>query len=164
VCLTRGRLDRQMAAGRPRDATAALALRAAQLTHPRTRKQIARHLRGTVEYVDRLGSRRGFSTVVIERRAVADGRMPILRLAERLEDTTPASPKGVALARVLLTDGLGPLFNRHSEQSVAEAVCVIEDALDANAHRWGFDAVPLSSHLPGGSDPPARSSDARRLG
>ena len=51
------------------------------------------------------------------------------------------SPKGVALAQTLLTDGLGPLFNRHSALSVAEAVCVIEDALEAKAPVVGFDAV-----------------------
>src|ERR1017187_1384898 len=90
---------------------APIALRARQLTHWRTRKQIADQLREVVRYVDRAGSRRAISAVVIEREAVADGRKPILRLAKRLEETTPTTPKGVSLAQTLLTDGLGPLFN-----------------------------------------------------
>jgi len=141
VYLTRGRLARQIASGRSCDATAPLALRARQLTNRRTRKQIARQLREIVDYVDRVGSRRVISAVVIERGAVADGRKPLLRLAKRLERTAPISPKGIALAQTLLTDGLGPLFNRQSRLSVAEAVCVIEDALDGIAPAVGLDAV-----------------------
>lgn len=74
VYLTRGRLDRQIAAAHPGDRTAALALRTRQLTDLRTRRKVARNLRSVVDYVDRLGSRRDFSAVVIDREAVADGR------------------------------------------------------------------------------------------
>ena len=56
---------------------------------------------------------------------------PILGLAERLEGPGPVSPVGVASAQTLLTDGLSPLFNRNSEQTVTQAIWKIQDALDA---------------------------------
>jgi hypothetical protein len=71
--------------------------------------------------------------VVIDRASVADGRGPILRLAQRLEDPAPVSPRGIALAQELLTDGRGPFFDRHSMRSVAEAVLDVEDALVRDA-------------------------------
>jgi hypothetical protein len=141
VYLTRTRLDRHIASGRPCDATAALALRTRQLTDLRTRRETARQLRGVTDYVDRLGSQRIVSAVVIERAAVADGRQPILRLASRLEQLTPVSPRGVALARELLTDGLGPFYDRHCPRSVAEAVINVEDALEAEEPTLGCDAA-----------------------
>src|SRR5690242_16187283 len=52
VRLTRGMLDRQIAAGRRCDATPALAARASQLTDPRTRRRIAGELQRIVDYVD----------------------------------------------------------------------------------------------------------------
>jgi hypothetical protein len=129
VYLTRGRLDRRIAAGLPCGSTPALALRARQLSHPSTLRQIADQLRGIVGYVDRLGSRRTVSAVVVERAAVRSGRHAILGLAERLEGTAPTSPKGIALAQVLLTDGLSPMFNRYCERTVTEATWEVQDAL-----------------------------------
>src|ERR1017187_5667867 len=57
VLVTRGRLDRQIAVGRTCAPAATLALRARQLSDPRTRQRTAENLRGVVAYVDRLGSR-----------------------------------------------------------------------------------------------------------
>lgn len=137
VHLTRGRLDRQLASGRLCESTAALALRARQLGDPRQRREVARDLRGIVDYVDRVGASRVISAVVIDRRAVRDGRPAILGLAQRLEDAAPVSFRGVALTRVLITDGLSPLFNPDSGQTVAEAISRIGDALKVSA----FDPV-----------------------
>jgi hypothetical protein len=130
VYMTRPWLDRQIATGGACAASAALELRARQLTSPRTRSQLARELRGLVEYAERMGSRPTFSAVVIDRRAVAAGRHAILGLAERLEGREPVSARGVTLVRRLLTDGLGPLFNPRSEQTVIQVVWNIEDALE----------------------------------
>ncbi|MGA2320677.1 MAG: hypothetical protein ABSG95_08020 [Solirubrobacteraceae bacterium] len=129
---TRWRLDRRIAAGSAQESTPALSLRARQLTSPRTRQQIARELRGIVDYVDRAGSAWIFSAVVIERAAVRAGRQAILGLAERLEGAAPVSPRGVARAQVLLTDGLSPLFNRYCERTVIQAIWEVEDALQAS--------------------------------
>jgi hypothetical protein len=130
VYLTRGRLDGQIASGRCLDGSAALMLRGRQLAHPHTRRQIARNLAHTVEYVDRNAGRRSFSAVVIAPAQVRAGRREILELAGRLEATGPVNPTGVALAQGLLTDGAGPLFNPHSDRTVAEAVDEVQVALE----------------------------------
>ncbi len=130
VYATRLWLDRRIAAGADCAATRALELRAAQLTSVRTRQRLARDLRGLVAYAERVGSRPTFSAVVVDRRTVANGRHAILGLAERLEGHAPVSPRGVTLVRGLLTDGLGPLFNPNSQQTVIQVVWNLEDALD----------------------------------
>jgi hypothetical protein len=140
VYLLRGRLDRQIACGDRCDSTD-LATRASQLTHPRTRHQTARALHRIIDYADRLGSRPNFSAVMIERPAVIAGRQAILGLAERLDGAAQVSPRGVALARQLLSDGLSPLFNRHAERSVIQAIWEVEDALEADAPVLGSGAV-----------------------
>lgn len=130
VYVSRRKLDRQIGAARERESTAMLALRERQLVHPRTLQQVVRNLRETVEYVDRLGSRRVLSTVVTDRAAVRAGREAILGLADRIEAAGPVSPRGIALAWTFLTDGLSPLYNPSSERTVIELVWEIADALE----------------------------------
>jgi hypothetical protein len=131
VRATRGRLDRQIASGRPCESSAALALRATQLTDTHARRHLARDLRGIVDYVDLHGSGPVLSAVVIDRAAVRESRHAILGLAERFEGEVPVSPRGVALARALMTDGLSPLFNRACERTATQAIWEVEDALEA---------------------------------
>ncbi len=128
--VTRRKLDRQIAAGRSCESNPALALRAYQLTGSRSREEIARNLRGIVDYVDRRSSRGAMSAVVIEPAAVRSGRRAILELARRLEGAAAVSPRGVVLAGALLTDGRSPLFNPHCERTVAQAVSEVHDALE----------------------------------
>ena len=140
VCLTRGRLDRQIAAGRPCDSSALLAQRARELVRRRTRARLAQGLRGVVAYADRDDSPRALSTVVIQRAAVRADREAILGLAERFEAVAPVSARGVALARAMLTDGVGsPLFNSHCELTVAEAAWRVAEALAEGASTSVFD-------------------------
>ena len=144
VCVTRARLDRQLAAGHPCESTAALALRTRQLLDARARQRVARDLRGVVEFVDRAASGRLISAVVIERAAVRAGREAILGLAERLEGTGPVTPRGMALVHMLLTDGVSsPLFNPGCRLSVAQAVWEIADVLGGDAPTIGFDSVTV---------------------
>ena len=107
-----------------------LALRAHQLTDPRTRQRIARNLREIVDYAYKHRSGRVISPAVIEPAAVRGGRQAILELAGRLEGTAPVSPSGVVLAGALLTDGRSPLFNPYCERTVAQAVSEVHDALE----------------------------------
>jgi hypothetical protein len=140
VFLVRWSLDRRIAAGCSCDSSAMLNLRARQLIRRRTRRGLARSLRDVVAYVDRDGSRRAFSTVVIRRGAVRADREAILGLAERLETAAPVSARGVALAGALLTDGAGsPLFNRYCALTVAEAVWAVAEALADGAPASVFD-------------------------
>jgi hypothetical protein len=132
VLVTRRKLDREIVSGCPCGSTAALELRARQLTHVRTRQQIARELRGIVEYVYRSGPRPILTAVVIEPAAVRTGRHAIVGLAQRLEGSAPVRPAGIVIARRFLTDGLGPLFNPNSERTVTEAVGDVLDALEGH--------------------------------
>ena len=132
--MTRGSLDRRIAAGCPCGSSAALALRADQLVDRRTRQRLARSLREVVTFVpyaDRVGLRaRRFSLIVIERPPVRANRAALLGLAERLDGPDPIDPRGIILTRMLLTDGANsPLFNRNCERTVTEAVWEIADAL-----------------------------------
>jgi hypothetical protein len=129
VRLTRGRLDRRIAAGDIGEASEELALRVRQLADPRSQQELARGLRGVLAYVDQRGTGPVISSVVIEPRAVRYGRRAIIELAERLERGGPVDPRGIVLARALLGDGLSPLFNPRSEQTVTDAVRDVLDGL-----------------------------------
>lgn len=128
VRLSRGRLDRQLLAGRGADSEA-LALRAGQLTAPRSQQKLARALRGVLAYAERRQTPALITSVVIEPRAVRHGRHAIVDLAERLERAGSVEPGGIVLARALLSDGLSPLFNPRSERTVTEAVHEVLDRL-----------------------------------
>lgn len=132
VFMTRGLLDRRIAAGGRGRPNAALSLRSRQLVDPGTRRGVARNLRHVVDYAERRNSQQGISAVVIDRLAVRRGREPILGLAEHLEGRAPVHARGVALAKALLTDGLSPLFNPNGERTVIQAIWEIEDALGGN--------------------------------
>ncbi len=140
VFTTRARLDRQIAAGTPCEASEALTLRTRQLTDSRVRRDIAGNLRRLIEYVDRREPRAIVSAVVVESQAVREGRDAIMELAELLEEGAPVSPRGVVLARRFLTDGLSPLFNPSSRRTVTQAVREIQDALE-ELPATGFDAL-----------------------
>jgi hypothetical protein len=130
VLVTRVKLDHTIEAGGPCEASEELALRTHQLTEPRVQRQIAANLRRLIDYVDRREARAGISAVVIEPRAVRDGRDEILSLAESLELGAPVSPRGILFARRLLTDGLSPLFNPGCRRTVREAVKEVREALE----------------------------------
>jgi hypothetical protein len=132
VYLSRGRLDREIAAGHGANAKTERALRIEQLTRPRAQRELARCLRGVIEYADRHGSRRMNSAVMVEPAAVRQGRCALLELTERLERAGPANPRGVVLATRMLTDGRSPLFDRNAEQTVAEAAAEVMEGLDAS--------------------------------
>ena len=146
VYLRRSRIDRRIAEGSPCGLSQALTLRAHQLVDPRHRLQVARGLRSVVAYVDRVAERRVLvSAVVIDRAAVGGDREAILGLAERLEQSAPVSPRGVVLARVLLTDGASsPLFNARCARSVGQAVWEVADALGADAPSSGGPDLVVS--------------------
>jgi hypothetical protein len=70
------------------------------------------------------------SAVVIDAPSVRHGRWAIVELADQLERAGAATPRGIVLAQALLSDGVSPLFDRHSDRTVARAVRDIREALD----------------------------------
>jgi hypothetical protein len=140
--MTRNKLDRQIAAGRPSPSAAERELRVRQLTSPRAQRRAAQNFRRTVGYVDRVGSRPNFSAVVTNRGAVRAGRESILGLAERLERAAPVNARGMVLAGRLLTDGTtSPLFYGTPERTVDQAIWEISDALGPEEPEYELDPV-----------------------
>ena len=108
VYLSRRRLDHGLARGEPPAATAALALRAAQLVRPKYLARLATDLESLVEESQRaspvLSARAPF-----EYRDVLDAREEILATADALR-TGDVEPRGVAMLTTLLTDAGSPLY------------------------------------------------------
>ena len=111
------RLDRALASGTPPEASAALALRAQQLTEPESRGSIARALRRVLREAQQ-GSRPALGRIMPSRTRVRAAREELSRLADALDDPGPVAAGGVAQALLLLTDGTGPLYNPDSRASL----------------------------------------------
>jgi hypothetical protein len=111
------RLDRALAGGTPPEASAALALRAHQLTEPESRGSIAQALRRIIREAQH-DSRPALGRVMPSRARVRAAREELSRLADTLEDPGPVDAVGVAQALLLLTDGTGPLYNPDSRASL----------------------------------------------
>ena len=121
------RLDLALAAGTPAESSAALALRARRLTDLSNRRALAVALRRIVRQA-REGQRPSYVKVVPRHSRVVDAGEELSRLADALFEPGPVAPRGVAQARMLLTDGTGALFNARSEVSLrASAVIATEN-------------------------------------
>ncbi|MGA2015106.1 MAG: hypothetical protein ABSH51_31885 [Solirubrobacteraceae bacterium] len=141
VLLHRWRLDRGLADGRVRDRPADRAWRARQLSDPATRRELACSLRRVVAEADRptVGV---LNAVPVQRRAVARWREALLGIAELLERPLPVSAGGVARVAVLVSDGLGPLYNPRATRSLGDAVWWIADGLQpCETHAWESPTV-----------------------
>jgi hypothetical protein len=107
--LRHAELDRRLADGADTTDDRELIVRAWQITRPSARERLATALDAILTDAERPRRARGTS-VPICREEVAVARDEIVRLVERLRDQRPVRPRGVALARRLLTDGTGPLY------------------------------------------------------
>jgi hypothetical protein len=112
------RLDRALAQGTPPEASAPLALRAQRLTEPDQRSSIARELRRILREAAHESRRPEFARILPSRGSVWAARDELRRLADTLEDPGPVAAAGVAQARILLTDGTGPLYNPGSRTTL----------------------------------------------
>jgi hypothetical protein len=100
-------LDQALADGTPPDTSAVLALRARRLIAERTRRQLGETLR---RVVDRRGRCPSVVHVSACPQTVVDVEDLLAQLARRLLAPAPVDARGVAQARILLSDGSGPLF------------------------------------------------------
>jgi hypothetical protein len=129
VKLHRHRLDHQLADGLdPLDLTER-ALRATQLAAMPAQRRTARSLRRVVKEAGRPTGLALEATIPVSQRAVLTWRQGLLGLADRLERPEPVNPCGVARALVLLTDGVGPLYDPGAARSMGDAVWWIADGL-----------------------------------
>jgi hypothetical protein len=116
------RLDKELAAGRPPEWSRLHAARADHLVALPFREALA-------DGWERVLTRRAR---LPRRDRVATAEPIIGLLAERLRMPLPVPARGVALAKVLLTDGTGPLYSPLStvalDDAVAEAVAFLDPA------------------------------------
>jgi hypothetical protein len=87
----------------------ALTARAWQITRPNARERLATALDAILLNAERPRPEHD-ATFRICREEVEVARGEIVRLVERLRDPRPVRPRGVALARRVLTDRTGPLY------------------------------------------------------
>jgi hypothetical protein len=105
-----------------------LELRARTLTTPRERARIARGLENVVATAD---DRHLHWTAAapVDGAAVMDARSELLALAARLRSDAPGSPRGVALAELLVTGYDSPLVGT-TEPGLGDAARAAAAALD----------------------------------
>ena len=110
VLVRRGRLDRLIAEGRDPTTGPQLSLRAAQLGRPALRATLARSLLNAVRSADNSATSRFPSPHIPVAAASVRACSPELHdLARALTDVSPRA-RGVAITRVLITDGASPLY------------------------------------------------------
>src|SRR4051812_34887055 len=134
-------LDRALASGAAPESDVALTLHARRLIAPRTRRRLARTLQGIVAAGPpppprAPGPPGGGRRAAARRAIVAPARRPpprapgpqvavagadLLALAERLARSAPVEARGVALVRMLLSDGGGPLHSSRASGLAAAA-------------------------------------------
>jgi hypothetical protein len=129
-----GRLDQDLARGFSPDATVEHSLRAAYLARTDQRQLMARALElvlgeATSPARPAAGTARPMLSGVT-RSVVLANAYDVSRLATRLASSEPVSPRGLAMARSLVTNGAGPLHYGGSVEKLRCACERIQDALD----------------------------------
>ena len=120
-------LDALLAAGVPPESSRLLATRARDIVSLPRRQALARdweHLL-RVAHGPTPGRARRLRAAPIAREGKA-----IKDLAERLGTPLPVGARGVAMATVLLTDAAGPVYNRHSRETLTTALQATITELD----------------------------------
>jgi hypothetical protein len=133
--LRSGALDQELIAGVDPASCRRLAARAAQLTAPAARSELAADL-------ERLAAASGAGrrwAVLPHRRAIAANAAEIGELAELLRASVPLYARGLAMLRALLADGAGPVYNDRTGRVLSLALS------DAHAAaRSGGPVAPVS--------------------
>ena len=127
-------LDASLAAGCPPESSRLLAARARDIVSLRKRRSIAgswEHLLRVARRAQRGTAPRAITTAVpvcADRIVAAE---PAIRdLMNRLVAQLPVPARGVAMARVLLTDATSPVYNRRARVALSDALAAAAAQLD----------------------------------
>ncbi len=126
-CLA-ARLDRELAAGVAPDSSAALALRADRLTRSSARRDLAESVERALAVGMRPAAARS-SAVPVRRDNVREAAGELREVVGCLVAPGLVPAQGVALVRVLLSDGGGPLYRRHSTSDLRTRAREASEAL-----------------------------------
>jgi hypothetical protein len=125
------RLDEELAHGTPPENSPELAVRAAKLARPRTRRMLAESLRRlrrrAEEAASRAASPRVLEVPLDHLRPLHD---EIEGLVRRLDAPVPVPARGVALVQLLLSDGAGPVHHVGDPERLRAALIDASGALD----------------------------------
>ena len=114
-------LDRQLAAGREPEESRLLAARAQDTVAPRRREQLARYWERVLSAAARPAPALR-NAAPLRRGPVLAAEPAITELAGLLRAPLPVSARGVAIARLLLTDAGGPLYWSAAPESLGVAL------------------------------------------
>jgi len=128
VLVHRGRLDRLLAEGTSPTTDPRLALRATQLARPALRAKLARSLLNTLRWIDRPISRFPSPHVPVDAASVRACSPELCDLARALTDIDPQA-RGVAITRVLLTDGGSALYMNGPAEGLRKVLLAARAAL-----------------------------------
>jgi hypothetical protein len=136
-------LDRRLAAGASPDSEALLSLRARELESVPVRRRLAAGYRLRLS-ASRRSPHPADRSIPLARVEIRRCGALVEQLATLLESGTPADPRGVARASLLLTEGNSPLYARANsatlETTLQNAIDALPPAADAPAalggERW----------------------------
>ena len=131
VWLNASALDARLAQGLPSMTSPELTLRAHQLASDRTRRALSKALTEVVDGAARPGSPR-IATAPVDTAGVLEAAGPLVSLARELRTTGDPAVRGVALASLLMSDGItSPLYNHRSPVTVRDLAQKARSALSA---------------------------------
>jgi hypothetical protein len=128
VRLRASQLDSELAGGAAPESDFALALHAERLTRPSQRRALARSLQRIVSAAEPSTSVR--LRVPLCRDRVCDDRTELEALSDRLLLGGPVCVQGVAMVRVLLADGAGPLYRMRTARDLRAELSTAMAAMD----------------------------------
>lgn len=121
-------LDGQLAAGVPPESSRLLATRARDIVSLPRRQALARDWEHLLQVAS--GSGKPGQLRRVRATKIAAAGPAISELTDRLGTPLPVGARGVAMASVLLTDATGPVYNRHSRETLKTALQAAITELD----------------------------------
>ncbi len=129
VRVWRQSVDVALAGGASPEGSVSLALRSTQLVRMREREDLAYQFDRLADQARTLKSPRGRSAAIAPV-GIEFAERELRDLADHLLVHGPVAARGVALARLLLTDGNGPLYRPLGNDSLRSAVLTAATALE----------------------------------
>jgi hypothetical protein len=137
VALNRHRLTRALAEGADPTARPELAVRAAQLTSERNRRDVVRTLRRVIAEAHE-PPMDPFRVAFIRRPAVLEAQDAIGAMIERLNSSGPVCAEGMAMAERIITNAnCSPLYNASEPKTLRRQILVATAALDPHPSSGG---------------------------
>jgi hypothetical protein len=133
--LRRHSLDRELARGVDPASSPGLALRASRLTRSRSRQRLARSLRDVIadaQHPPRVPSAR----VAPSRAEVLDARESLREVQDLLASSAPVYAAGIARLKMLLTDGVSPLYTPRHRGELGKELERILAGLEGRMEDW----------------------------